>query len=167
MPIRASVMINRFFVVITILFAISCSEASACSCMSKGSFVEYANQSEGVIRARIVSYGERLSHGETLFESMSVEVIAVVKGNLQFESIVLMGDPGHLCRDYVDSRNFVIGREYLIALHGDEAVQPFGGCGEAWLEIDNGVANGRIWVEGELQEYSLPLQDLLKSLKHK
>jgi len=90
-----------------------------------------------------------------------------VKGSLQLDSIVLMGDPGFLCRDYVDSRNFVIGKEYLIALHGDEAVQPFGGCGEAWLEIDDGVAKGREWTAGESKKYSLPLQDLLKSLKSK
>jgi hypothetical protein len=160
-------MINRFFVVITIIIAISCSAALACSCASKGNFIEYASKSEGVIRARIVSYGKRLSHGETLFESMSVEVVAVVKGRLQFESIVLMGDVGFLCRESVNSRNFVIGREYLIALHGDEAVQPFGGCGEAWLEIDDGVAVGHTWTEEGQQKYSLPLQDLLKSLKNK
>jgi hypothetical protein len=167
MPIRASVMINRFIIFVSILAAFSSSEATACSCMSKGNFVEYANQSEGVIRAKIVGYGNQLSHGNSLFESMSVEVIAVVKGNLQFESIVLLGDPGHLCRDYVDSRNFVIGEEYLIALHGDEAVQPFGGCGEAWLKIRDDVAVGYVWTDGEPQKYSVSLQDLLNSIESK
>jgi len=132
--------------------------------MSKGRFVDYASESAGVIRAKIVGYGNRLSHGETLYESMSVEVVSVVKGSLRFGSIVLLGDPGHLCRDYVDSSQFQIGKEFLIALHGDEAVQPFGGCGEAWLEIDGGVAKGRDWEDGETREYSLPLQDLLKTL---
>lgn len=160
-------MINRFIVFVFVLAAISCSEAKACDCLSKGSFVEYAIQSEGIIRAKVVSFGEPLSHGETLFDSMSVEVIAVVKGSLQFESIVLMGDPGLLCREYVDTRNFVIGKEYLIALHGDESIQPFGGCGEAWVEVDDNVVEGRIWTDGVPQPYSLPLQDLLKSLKSK
>jgi len=157
-------MISRTLAILLIFFVFCFGDAFACSCLSKGSFVDYASQSKGVIRARIVSYGERLSHGETLFESMSVDVVSVVKGSLNFESIVLLGDPGHLCRDYVDSRLFEIGKEFLIALQGDEAVQPFGGCGEAWLEIDSGIAKGHDWVDGQLLEYSLPLQDLLKTL---
>ena len=157
-------MINRILTTLLILFVFCIGDAVACSCSSKGHFVDYASQSKRVIRARIVSYGERLSHGETLFESMSVDVVSVVKGSLSFKSIVLLGDSGHLCRDYVDSRHFEIGKEFLIALHGDEAIQPFGGCGEAWLEIDSGVAKGRDWVDGELREYALPLQDLLKTL---
>ena len=166
-PVKTAVMTNRLFIVFAIFVALSISEATACSCASKGSFVEYAKQSEGVIRARIVSYGKKLSHGETLFESMSVEIIAVLKGRLQFESIQLMGDPGHLCRDYVDSRIFVVGKEFLIALHGDEAVQPFGGCGEAWIELAGGVAKGVHWEDGEQRKYSLQLDDLLKVLKAK
>lgn len=158
-------MINRFLIVVTVLLTISFGDASACSCMSKGGFVEYADQSAGVIRAKVVSYGAQLSHGETLFDSMTVEVVVVVKGNIKFDSIVLMGDPGHLCRDYVDSRNFEIGSEYLIALHGDEAVQPFGGCGEAWLEIRDDVALGRVWEDSGIRNYSLPLQDLLKRIQ--
>jgi len=132
----------------TAFLAIGCSQALACSCISKGNFIEYANQSEGVIQAKVVSYGDKLSHGETLYDS-------------------LMGDPGHLCRDYVDSKIFVIGKEYLIALHGNDAVQPFGGCGEAWLAINNGVAEGHIWAEGRPQKYTLPMPKLLKTLKRK
>ena len=163
-PVEVSTMINRILAILSIFFIFCFGDALACSCLSKGNFIDYASQSKGVIRARIVSYGDRLSHGETLFESMSVDVVSVVKGNLSFESIVLLGDPGHLCREYVDSRHFKIGKEFLIALHGDEAVQPFGGCGEAWLEIDSGVAKGRDWASGEPREYSLPLQDLLETL---
>lgn len=164
-PVEIAVMTNRLSIFLAILVALSTSEATACSCASKGSFVEYAKQSEGVIRARIVSYGKKLSHGETLFDSMSVEIIAVLKGGLRFETIQLMGDPGHLCRDYVDSRIFVVGKEFLIALHGDEAVQPFGGCGEAWIELAGGVAKGVNWADGEPREYSMQLDDLLQALK--
>lgn len=139
--------------------------AAACSCMSKGSFVAYAQQSSGVIRARIVGYGDKLSHGDTLFESMTVDVVSVVKGNLRFDSIVLLGDPGFLCRDYVDSRNLVIGKEYLIALHTDAAEQPFGGCGEAWLSLDEGVATGHHWIDDKWQEYTIPLDELLDVLR--
>lgn len=158
-------MINRILVVPLILVTFCFSDVFACSCLSRGDFVEYARQSDGVIRARIAGYGEKLSHGETLYESMSVDIVSVVKGSIGFESIVLLGDPGHLCRDYVDSSHFDIGMEFLIALHGDEQVQSFGGCGEAWLRIDGNVARGREWTGAELQEYALPLQNLLNTLR--
>lgn len=124
-------MINYTLAVLLAFFSFGFGEAFACDCTSKGAFAEYASKSKGVIRARIASYGEQLSYGETLFENMSVDVVSVEKGSLSFKSIVLLGDPGNLCRDYVDSARFEIGKEFLIALHGDEAVQPFGGCGEA------------------------------------
>ena len=160
-------MIIRSFAVMTAFLAIGCSQALACSCISKGNFIEYANQSEGVIQAKVVSYGDKLSHGETLYDSMVVKVIAVVRGDFKFDSLILMGDPGHLCRDYVDSKIFVIGKEYLIAIHGNDAVQPFGGCGESWLAINNGVAEGHIWAEGRPQKYTLPMPELFKTLKRK
>lgn len=156
---------NRITLLFAILFALGTGEASACSCMSKGSFVDYARQSQGVIRARVVSYGHKLSHGETLYESMTVEVVAVLDGNYRFKSVRLLGDPGHLCRDYVNSETFVIGSEFLIALHGDELVQPFGGCGEAWLKLDGNVARGVDWTSGEPRTYSIPLGDLPEILK--
>ena len=158
-------MSSRIIVVFAVIVALSAGEATACSCAWRGKFVDYAKHSEGVIRARIVGYGRKLSHGETLFDRMSVEIVAVLKGNLPFESIQLMGDPGHLCRDYVDSRTFVIGSEFLIALRSNEAVQPFGGCGEAWLKLDGGVVRGVDWASGEPREYSMPLDDLLNALE--
>ena len=159
-------MIYRIVLIAAAVFVVAQSgDALACSCMSKGSFVEYVKQSDGVIRARVAGYGDKLSHGETLFESMTVDVVTVLKGDLRFESITLLGDPGFMCRDYVDSRNFVIGKEYLIALHTDESTQPFGGCGEAWLKLDDGIASGHQWNDGEWQEYSIPLVELLENLK--
>ena len=157
-------MINRILVVILLLVALSFNDAMACSCVSKGSFVEYARQSEGVIRAKIVRHGRKLSHGDTLYESMSVEVVAVLKGDLEFESIELLGDPGFLCRDFVDSRVFVVGKEFLIALHGDEAVQPFGGCGEAWLALAGDVARGSKWEDGELLKYTIKMDEVIRRL---
>ncbi len=158
-------MTNRLFVLVAALVANSFSmEAVACSCAWQGTFVDYARQSEGVIRARVVSYGDKLTHGDTLFESMTVDVVTVLKGDLQYESIELLGDPGFLCRDYVDSRVFVIGREYLIALHGDARVQPLGGCGEAFLAIVDGVVKGYDWTDAGNEEYSMPLDDMLDML---
>lgn len=155
----------RVIALLTVLLALSANEAMACSCAWRGNFVEYAQHSQAVVKARIASYGEQLSHGETLFDSMKIEVVSVLKGGVSFESIVLLGDPGFLCRDYVDSRRFVIGKEYVIALHEDSATQAFGGCGEAWLEIDGDLAVGTDWNNGEPRGYSMPLEELLIALE--
>jgi len=158
-------LITRFVVVLAAFLVFSVNLALACSCASKGAFLEYAKQSAGVIQARVVSFGDKLGHGETLHESMVVEVVSVVTGDLKFDSILLMGDPGHLCREYVDSRNFIIGRSYLIALHGDEAVQPFGGCGEAWVAVNGKSVEGHSYTEGEYKKYSLPMTEVLDVLE--
>ena len=96
---------------------------------------------------------------------MVVEVVSVVSGVLQHDSVVLMGDPGHLCREYVDSRNFGIGNEYLIALHGDEAVQPFGGCGEAWMAVDGELAIGHSFTDDGYRKYLLSIAEVIDKLK--
>ena len=153
-------MLNRCVVIIAAVLSLWTVEAIACSCASRGDFIQYAQGSERVITARVVSLGAKLSHGETLHASMTIEVLAALKGKLSVESIELLGDPGFLCRDYVDSRIFVVGREFVIALHGDEAVQPFGGCGEAWLELLGDLAKGYKLVDGKSRPYTIELDDL-------
>ena len=160
-------MTYRSLFFLTLFVVVSFKPALACSCLWRGDFVEYAEQTEGVIQARIVSYGDPLSHGEALYDSMIVEVVAVIKGNFKYKTLKLLGDPGHLCRDYVDSRAFAIGKEYLIAIHGDEAEQPFGGCGEAWLALNDGIAEGRKLTESGQQRYTIPMSELLTKLQRK
>jgi len=89
------------------------SVATACSCRYAGEFKEYTSKRGGVIRGKIISYGPKLSHGKTLYESMVVEIIDVIKGNYSKKSLTLLGDPGHLCRAYVNSERFAIGTEYF------------------------------------------------------
>ena len=151
--------------ILAALFVVVGKPALACSCAYKGDFLDYANASAGVIHARVVKFGSKLAHGETLYASMVVEVVSVVTGTLEFDTLVLMGDPGHLCREYVDSRRFGIGKEYLIALHGNEAVQPFGGCGEAWVGVHGELVEGRSLTADGYRKYSLPIAEVLDSLK--
>lgn len=164
---KCRLFISRSVVVLAALVVVDGSPALACSCAYKGDFLDYANVSAGVIHARVVRFGGKLSHGETLYASMVVEVVSVVTGNLEFDSLVLMGDPGLLCREYVDSRNFGIGKEYLIALHGNEAVQSFGGCGEAWLAVNGEFVEGRSFTGDGYRIYSLPITEVLDNLKGK
>jgi len=132
--------------------------------MAISTFIEYADRSASVIHARVVRLGPRLPHGETLHESMRVQVVSVVKGNFDHDAAVLLGDPGFMCRDYVDSRVFVVGKEFLIALHSDAAEQPFGGCGEAWVTVNGDVVEGAAYTERGRARYSLPLNEVLGSL---
>ena len=160
-------MFSRFSVVLSVLFVFLSAQAWACSCAYRGDFVDYAKGSEGVIHAKIKRYGKKLSHGETLYSSMVVEVVAVITGGLEHDSITLLGDPGFLCRDYVDSQNFVIGAEFLIALHSTDARQSFGGCGEAWVVLDNDTIRGRSWATKGFRNYSLSLTELITQLQQK
>jgi len=161
---HASTFIKRIVISVATFVMFSSNPAMACSCASKGAFIDYANTSAGVIHARVLSYGEKLSHGETLYASMMVEVVAVLAGDLEFDALVLLGDPGFLCREYVDSRNFAIGKEYIIAIHNDESVQPFGGCGEAWLAVNNGFVEGFAITKDGTTRYSMPMRELLEKL---
>ena len=160
-------LISRFSTVLAAVVIFGGNSAWACSCAYKGDFLDYAAASSAVVHARVVKFGDRLSHGETLYASMVVEIVFVVTGDFELDSLVLMGDPGLLCREYVDSRNFVIGNEYLIALHGNEAIQPFGGCGEAWLAVSGKFVEGRSLKEDGLKKYSLSMTDVLGNLRGK
>ena len=157
--------VGRSVAVLAALLVVVSNQALACSCVYQGDFLDYANASAGVIHARVVKFGDKLSHGETLHASMVVKVVSVITGELEFETLVLMGDPGFLCRDYVDSRNFRIGEEYLIALHGIEAVQPFGGCGEAWVAVQGELVVGRSFTADGYRKYSLAMAEVLDGLK--
>ena len=158
-------LIGRLSVALAACLVLSSNAAVACSCASKGSFLDYANQSAGVIQAKVVRYGHKLTHGDTLYASMVVQVVAVIAGDLEHDSLALMGDPGFLCMEYVDSRNFVIGQDYLIALHGDEPVQPFGGCGEAWVKVNGKFVEGHVMTDHGYRKYSLPMAEVIESLK--
>lgn len=136
----------------------------ACSCVYVGEFIKYTSGGHGVIHARIKSYGPRLAHGNTLHESMTVEVVEVIRGNYTGEELVLLGDPGHLCRAYVDSGRFEVGSEHLISIAGEEAIQPLGGCGESSVIIKGDFVEGVELTDSGFEPYTLKIRDLLNLL---
>jgi hypothetical protein len=129
-----------------------------------GKFSEYTSDGYGVIRARIKSYGPRLTHGTTLYESMLVEVNEVVKGKYTGQEIVFLGDPGHLCRAYIDSEKFVVGSEHFISIASEESVQALGGCGESSVVIKGDFVEGVELTDSGFEAYTLKIRDLLKLL---
>lgn len=138
----------------------------ACSCLYQGEFKEYATKRDGVIRARIMSYGSKLSHGETLYESMIVEVTDVIKGNYSKSSLTFLGDPGHLCRAYVNSKRFTLGSEHLFSIVSSEKdSQPLGGCGESSVAIKGESVEGYKQTKDGYKAYSLKIVDIIKFLQ--
>ncbi len=137
----------------------------ACSCAYAGKFIEYTSGGKGVIRAKVKGYGPRLSHGETLYESMMVEVTEVIKGNFTGRELTLLGDPGHLCRAYVNSERFEVGSEHFISLFNDKPTQPLGGCGESSVIIKGDLIVGRELTDNGYRLYTLKVPALIKLLK--
>lgn len=135
-------------------------DTSACSCMWKGPFLEMAAGSELVIHGKVIDYGKRLPHGDDLFESMTVEVVEVIKGEYKSKTITILGDRGADCRPYITPRTFGKSKEFLFALSAtDKKVQPISVCGEFWIPVEAGVAKG---VDMRVNEpYSIPLDELV------
>jgi len=152
-----------FFIIIIISSLFVSQKAAACDCLYWGKFADYVADGKAV-KARIISYGERLPHGKTLYETMTVEVIGVVKGEFAPKTIIFWGDPGHLCRDYVDSRKFKIGSEFLFAVGGDKKDQALGGCGESSILIKNDKVHGQEWIDYEAVPYETNYDEFIKIL---
>jgi len=156
---RVVIFISAFFT-----FMLTFQVAYACSCVYAGKFIDYTSNS-GVIRATIKQLGPKLSHGNTLYESMTVEVNEVVKGEYDKRDIIFLGDPGHLCRAYVNSERFKIGSEHLIAISSKKEIQPLGGCGESAVAINDGKISGRELIGNQYKRYSFDLHEYLEMLK--
>jgi len=128
------------FATLAITFCTSFA-AFACSCDYAGEFEEFS-KGRVVIRGEIVGYGPKLDHGKTLYSTMQVNVSEVIKGTYNHSTIEFMGDPGHLCLTYVDSRRYSIGSEHLFILFSDDQNQGLAGCGEVSVSVKYGRVRG-------------------------
>ena len=93
-----------------------------------------AHNSALVIECRVLKYGPKLSFAKNFYESMTIEVIHVIKGKYSDKTLKILGDPGHLCRPYVTSEGFPIGEHFLFALPASEKnPQALSVCGEYYI----------------------------------
>jgi len=157
--------LNSLTIIILLFGFFLPSVSMACSCTYGGKFSEYSSKSKGVIRAKIKSYGPRLPHGETLYESMVVEVIEVIKGKYKNHKLTLLGDPGFLCRDYVNAKRFGIESEHLFSLANEKTTQPLGGCGESSVVIKGNIIEGNELIEDVYKPYTMSVADFIELLK--
>jgi hypothetical protein len=156
--------IEKFSIMLLIIALCFPGISIACSCAYMGKFIEYTSGGNGVIHARIISYGSRLPHGNTLYESMVVEVIEVIKGKYTGQEIIFLGDPGHLCRAYVDSEKFAVGSEHFISIGSEELIQPLGGCGESSVIIKGDLIEGIEITDSGYVPYTLKIRELVELL---
>ena len=138
--------------------------SQACDCTYAGNFAKFS-QGQTVIRGKIENYGPQLSHGETLHETMTVYVIDLVKGSYPNESVVFLGDPGHLCLTYVDSDIYPIGSEHLFILFSDNKKQGLAGCGEVSVGISKGRVKGTKYIDKKQVDYSTEYDSFISSIK--
>ena len=137
----------------------------ACSCLYAGHFSEYSKE-QTVIRGKVESYGAKLSHGKTLYETMTVSIEKLVRGSFQHPVIEFIGDPGNLCLTYVDSDTYSIGSEHLFTVFSKDEKQGLGGCGEVSVSIVGNTIKGRKWndVEDDWIQYSEDYDKFIQTL---
>lgn len=124
------------------VIALSSSYAMACTCMYGGKFEIYSSSNPVIVRGTILSYGAKLRTNDRYFETVTIEISDIVKGNFQHSRVELQGDTGMSCFKYISSAAYPIGSEHLFSLSSNEPLQPLWGCGESSVQISGSVAEG-------------------------
>ena len=135
----------------------------ACTCLDRGKFKKYSKE-QTVVRATVINYGPKLSHGKTLYATMKVTVSEVIKGSYEFDSINFTGDPGHLCLTYIDSDIYSLGSEHLFIASSVGVDQGLAGCGEVSVSIADGKIHGAWWHREKWSEYSMDYDKFIRKI---
>jgi len=128
-------------------------------CGGDAPFLSVWVNAELVVSAEVVAYGEpmfaddvEIPHRPFAYRSMTVRVLDVLRGAETDSTLVVYGDPGHLCRPYITPETFPIAAKYVLALYPASALEredspgayAISICGEFWLHLDDGNVRGRI-----------------------
>ena len=152
---------GRYRLVCTAIIAFYSSYVMACTCMYGGEFREYSQANPVIVKAKVSSYGERLRNNGSYFETMTVEVIEVIKGSIEHAQIELQGDTGMSCFRYISSGVYPISSEHLFSLSNIESTQPLWGCGESSVRIEGSFAEG----VGRDGYYKIELDELIELVR--
>jgi len=144
--------------------------AHACSCSGRRSFVESAEESELVVRGKVISYQwqKDVDQQKARPLAMTVEVEEVYKGKTKLGKITVWGDNGNQCRPYVT--RFPIGTDWVLALSNDsedsQEELAISVCGEHWLQVQGRNVIGKV-TDGSSQAKPqvISLLELRKLLK--
>lgn len=157
--------IMRIF--ITLLLVAGSFQSYGCDCDWGGNFLESGAFGEFVFKGRIVERTFHLANGEEfkdsesayrsmieneldhfygIGESITVEVIDIIKGSKQLKTIRIFDSDGADCRANIS--NFTIGSAYIFSAYKPNRQEPklpnetskdfaIGGCSENWLEYNS------------------------------
>ncbi len=142
-----------------------------------------ANNSEVVALVKVKSYNNffQFTGGLTSDEhqqplSATFEIVELLRGDEQRTEIEVFGDPGNLCRPYIDY--LTAGEYYVVALNKSDGIDHGGGivetpndyvlwnCGEFWINYDqpNNSVTGRI-LERTKKSKTLDYNELTAKLE--
>ncbi len=110
--------------------------------------------------------------------SATFEIVELLRGEEQRTEIEVFGDPGNLCRPYIDYLK--TGDYYVVALnksegidHGNGIIETpndyfLWGCGEFWINYDmtNNSVTGRI-LKRKKKTRTLPYTELTAKLENR
>ncbi|GAB4541948.1 MAG: hypothetical protein Tsb0014_34220 [Pleurocapsa sp.] len=148
---------------LTTILLFQASESLACSCFYHGEFARNSIFHEGVIRAKVVKYGQK--YHDTIFKTMTVEITNVIKGDFNHSTLEFIGDLGGSCREYISSNKFGIGQEFLFVIGDREKVQELAGCGESSILVDDDTVKGYKLTSNGYESYSMSLDAMIKEMK--
>lgn len=169
----------------------------ACSCDWGGNFIKAATSGELVIKGKVVKRTYHLENGKRyndlreateasivndpdnvndLGESITVEIIEIIRGTEVRKTIEIFNTNGADCRESI--RHFKLGKTYILSTYkstGRGATLPnetsndfaIHGCAEHWLEFipDSNRVKGRIYGKSSRKKtITLPYEKLLKAL---
>jgi hypothetical protein len=124
-------MITKKYILLFLFIAIT-KQQNACSCDSRGSFLEVAYKTKFVALVKVLKYKSFNTHSNKTPLTMEVEIINRYIGEEKKNKIVVWGDNGIQCKPYVS--NFKIGDYYIIAFDKENQNDyTISNCGEFWL----------------------------------
>ena len=156
----------KFCAFIAFTFMISPQLSYACLCQQNGTFSEFSEHN-AIIRGKVKSYGSNLVNKATMYETMNVEVIETIKGDISHDEITFVGDLGTDCLLHISSSEFPLGSEFLFIIVPEAKIQGLTSCGETFLQIREGRVYGMHIQDENWTPYSHEYVDFLASLKFK
>jgi hypothetical protein len=139
----------------------------SCSCDWGGPFLKVAYDTDLVVIVKIVNYLIfKDIYGKSVPMSMEAEIIEILQGQEDRNTIVIWGNDGGLCRPYLNE--FPVGTSWIMALYtsSDEWGQVGKSsddyeifiCGAYWLRIDGEnvegvITNEELYVEDDTGEF--------------
>ena len=150
-------------IIITISIVFLSLASFACDCEWGGDFFTMANQSELVVKVKVI---RKMKDSNGFNIKMEVEVLEVFKGQTNQKTIIVWGDYGADCRPYIDY--FEVDCMYYLTPTNFKNDFEQLNCGEMYLQLENNKVIGEKGVnEKFLQVGEMDLSEFESKLKNR